>query len=454
MSHLSYTDLIAKYDIPGPRYTSYPSVPFWEKAPHEKQWILALREQLLSPANDGAALYIHIPFCQKLCSYCGCHKFITKDLSKGRPYVELLLREWENYLNHLEISPPLSEIHLGGGTPTFLQSAELVQLMEPFINKSNLSSEAELSIEVDPRTTSKEQLQVLFHLGFRRLSLGVQDFDARVQKAINRLQPFELVAQVNDVARAIGFTSINFDLIYGLPFQTPETMEVTVRKSLTLSPDRLAYYSYAHVPWMKASQRLYRDSDIPAGVAKRRLYEIGKALFEESGYSEIGMDHFSKTEDALAKALRSKALHRNFMGYTTKHLTPLIGLGVSSIGDAWTAFAQNEKSLEAYTHALSMGRLPIERGHLLSEEDLQIRKVILELMTKFQTTQKIQDLGLSAQGQRALHEMQEDGLVELNALNQIQVTDKGQPFIRNICMVFDKRLERAKPDRPLFSRTI
>lgn len=449
------SSLIKKYDVPGPRYTSYPTVPYWDSPLSETQWIEQLRAAILKNEEKGCGIYIHIPFCEKLCSYCGCHKFITKDRSVVDPYVHSLLKEWSLYATMLKDVFPLkvSEIHLGGGTPTFLPPESLRTLMEGLYKNLKLSSQTSISVEIDPRTTSDEHLVVMRSLGVSRLSLGVQDFDHRVQKAVNRIQSFELVAQITEKARKLGFESINFDLIYGLPFQTESSIRETIDKVLSLSPDRIAYYSYAHVPWMKASQRLFKDEDLPSGDGKRRLYEIGALSLKNSGYVEIGMDHFAKPTEELSVALQSGSLHRNFMGYTPHKSIPIFGLGVSAIGDSWTAFWQNSKSLESYNQALSEGRLPHEKSHGLTCDDLLIREHILNIMTKFGTSWKENSCIMDDELMKNLSLFESDGLIKSGDCG-FEVTELGRSFVRNIGMAFDVRLKKSKIDRPAFSRTV
>jgi len=457
MSHIQ-SSLIKKYNVAGPRYTSYPTVPYWDTSPTEAQWIEALSENLEKAEKEsiGAALYVHIPFCESLCTYCGCNTRITRNHGVGLPYVDVVLKEWSLYLEKLGRSRiPLSELHLGGGTPTFLSSTELARLVDGLLKHADVQKDSEFSIEVDPRVTNEEQLQVLKSLGFRRISLGVQDFDPKVQEVVHRIQSEEQVRQVTERARSAGFESVNFDLIYGLPFQTLKSIENTMEVVARLRPDRIAFYGYAHVPWIKPSHRRFTEADLPSGDEKRALYELGRAILEKEGYHEIGMDHFALKSDSLWKATEGRSLHRNFMGYTSRKLTPLFGLGVSAIGDAWTAFAQNEKLLETYIDRVQKGEIPIHRGHLLNDEDLKLRRHILNLMTEFSTDWRSADLQtdyLKSVSAR-LAELSKDGLVSLK-IERCEVTPLGHAFIRNICMAFDARLTRKAPDTELFSKTV
>ena len=338
--------LLNKYNVAGPRYTSYPTVPYWTDTPSTKLWVDSLKVALRDAEQEsvGAALYIHIPFCRSLCTYCGCNNRITRKKDIAGPYIEAVLNEYQLYLKQLQRERiPVSEIHLGGGTPTFLTPEELETLINGIREHAEILPDAEFSIEADPRVTTREHLKALQSLGFTRLSLGIQDFDPRVQKIVNRLQSVEMVDELTRQARELGFTSINYDLIYGLPLQTQGSVRDTILAVRELRPDRISFYSYAHVPWIKPAHRRFTEDDLPVGEEKRALYELGRNLLEECGYREIGMDHFALESDALWKASQQKTLHRNFMGYISRHVRPLIGLGVSSIGDSWSVFAQNEK---------------------------------------------------------------------------------------------------------------
>jgi oxygen-independent coproporphyrinogen III oxidase len=456
---LTPSDLLKKYDVPGPRYTSYPTILYWDNSPTLDNWISNLSEALKETEEQkkGAAIYIHVPFCRSLCTYCGCNTRITQNKRLSEPYVDVVLKEWDLYLNLLGAKEPipLTELHIGGGTPTFLSADELERLVTGILKDVNQTSNAEFSIEADPRTTEKEQLRRLSGLGFKRLSLGIQDFDPKVQDIVNRIQTEEQVRIATEEARSTGFTSINYDLIYGLPFQTIESIEKTIEAVMRLRPDRIAFYAYAHVPWVKPGQRRFTEMDLPSADAKRALYERGRVLLESAGYYEIGMDHFALRNDSLWDASIKGTLHRSFMGYTSRHVAPLIGLGVSSIGDSWNTFVQNEKTLEAYTARVERGELPIFRGHLLTDEDLILRKHIMNLMTNFVTSWDTADLYVPYidRAVNKLNEPKEDGLIELNQ-NNCKVTERGRPFLRNICMAFDARLDRKAPSTTLFSRTI
>ncbi|MEL4308991.1 oxygen-independent coproporphyrinogen III oxidase [Joostella sp. CR20] len=448
--------LVQKYNVPGPRYTSYPTVPFWDESTFSvEKWETSL-QQSFAENNGALSLYIHLPYCESLCTFCGCHKRITKRHEVEKPYIETLLKEWKLYLYLFETPPIIKEIHLGGGTPTFFSPESLKLLMDGIFEFADRAEDYEFSFEGHPNNTTKEHLQVLYDLGFRRVSYGVQDYNIDIQKAINRVQPFENVQRATLDAREIGYTSVSHDLIFGLPFQKPEHVVDTINKTLLLMPERIAFYSYAHVPWIKGNgQRGFDDKDIPKGDEKRVLYEMGKKLFEELGYVEIGMDHFAIPEDSLTVAMDSKKLHRNFMGYTTQKTDLMIGLGASSISDSWYAFAQNEKNIETYVQKVNSGEIPVVKGHVLDKEDLIIRKHILNLMCNMETSWEDSSKVFTALPNviTSLYEFENDGLITITH-DTLSVTEKGRTFIRNICMAFDMYLKRAKPENRLFSMTV
>ena len=450
--------LIQKYNIPGPRYTSYPTVPFWDKEGIAYQdWINSMKQSFNeSNIEEGISLYIHLPFCENLCTFCGCHKRITKRHSIESPYITTLLKEWDLYCDLLETRPKIKELHFGGGTPTFFSPDNLRLLIDGIFKRADRAEGHEYSFEGHPNNTTKEHLQVLFDLGFRRNSFGVQDYDPVVQKVINRMQSFENVKQVTEWSREIGYTSISHDLIFGLPKQSLDSVIDTINKTKELKPDRIAYYSYAHVPWIKGvGQRGYDENDLPKDEEKRELYEVGKQMFDELGYVEIGMDHFALKTDNMFTAMEAKELHRNFMGYTASNTQLMIGLGMSSISDSWYSFAQNAKTVEEYTKLVEAGKIPIFRGHLLNEEDQIIRRHILNIMCHFETSwenPKQQFEGMEDIKER-LEEMEKDGLVEFKE-NGIVIPEVARPFVRNICMAFDMKLIRNKPTTRIFSMTI
>ena len=450
--------LIQKYNVPGPRYTSYPTVPYWDiDSFSSKKWENSVQKSFIeSNSSEGVSLYIHLPYCESLCTFCGCHKRITKRHEVEEPYIATLLKEWDLYVALFTEKPIIKELHLGGGTPTFFSPDNLKTLIEGILEKATTAENHEFSFEGHPNNTTKEHLQVLYDVGFRRVSYGVQDYNEKVQKAIHRIQPFENVKKVTAWAREIGYTSIGHDLIFGLPHQSMEHVIETITKTKSLLPDRLAFYSYAHVPWIKGNgQRGYKDSDLPTADLKRKQYEKGKALLGKLGYEEIGMDHFALDTDELFISAQEGRLHRNFMGYTASKTQLMIGLGASSISDSWYGFAQNVKSIEEYRQLIDNDVIPVFKGHILSSEDEIIRKHILNLMCDLETSwfneqMLFTDLPLVLE---RLLKMKQDGLVELN-MHQLKVTPKGRPFVRNVCMAFDLRLHQKVPDTKLFSMTV
>ena len=447
-------DLFARYDVPAPRYTSYPTVPYWDnKNVTENNWKLTV-QNIFNETNsgEGISIYIHLPYCESLCTYCGCNTRITKNHSVEEPYIDAVLNEWAIYLSVFKNKPLIREIHLGGGTPTFFKAEMLERLINGILLKSLVSPGYEFSVEAHPNNTNNKQLETLYNNGFRRISFGIQDFDPIVQKTINRIQSFETVQRVTDAARKTGFNSINFDLIYGLPYQTKESIANTINKVKLLKPDRIAFYSYAHVPWIKPGQRSYTEVDLPSGVEKRKLYEKGRKLLEESGYSEIGLDHFALEKDSLNIAASKRKLHRNFMGYTTNNTKLLVGLGASSISDGWYGFIQNEKKVEDYIQKVNSGNLGILRGHNHTKEDLMLRKIITDIMCKMETAL---DMGnpIINEALVLIEPMIEDGLAYVFP-GKLIVTEKGRPFLRNICMAFDKKLIDRQPGTQVFSSAI
>ncbi|RED42716.1 oxygen-independent coproporphyrinogen-3 oxidase [Winogradskyella eximia] len=450
--------LINKYNVAGPRYTSYPTVPYWDLESFSlEQWKASLKRSFEeSNTSEGLSLYIHLPFCESLCTFCGCHKRITKRHEVEAPYIKAVLKEWQLYLKLLGSTPKIKELHLGGGTPTFFSPEHLEFLISGLLKDAELAEGYEFSFEGHPNNTTEAHLQTLFNLGFRRVSYGVQDYNLSIQKAIHRIQPFENVKRATDLARNIGYTSVGHDIIFGLPFQTEADVIETINKTKTLMPDRIAFYSYAHVPWIKGNgQRGFSEDDLPTPESKRQQYETGKQRFEEAGYVEIGMDHFALKTDSLYKAMENKTLHRNFMGYTASKTQAMIGLGVSSISDSWYGFAQNVKSNEEYYKLLDQDIIPVFKGHILNTEDLVIRKHILNLMCNFETSWINDDMAFNELPEVLINlkEFELDGLLQFETKN-VTVTDKGKPFIRNICMAFDLLLQRKKPETKLFSMTI
>ncbi len=453
--------LLQQYDRPGPRYTSYPTaVEFTERFDEG-----AYRERLRGAAPATAeplSLYVHLPFCEARCTYCGCMTVITRKREVAARYLGYLEREVAMLAAELNGRRRVVQYHWGGGTPTYLSPSQIEQLHGCIAQHFDVDPAGEIAIEVDPRVTTAEQLKVLHGLGFNRLSMGVQDFTPEVQEAIGRRQSEALTRALYDEARAIGFRSINLDLIYGLPLQTPETFSQTLASVVAMRPERIAVYSYAHVPWLRPHQKRIDPADLPDRTAKFEL--IGSAIdaFGEAGYDAIGMDHFALPDDDLAIAARERRLHRNFMGYTTRRAGDMLGVGVSAIGDLHGAFAQNAKKLSTYYDALDAGRFPTERGYALSADDLLRRHVITELMCNFYVdraaTSRRFGVAFDAYFNRELAALSAPGgPVEHGFLlmegSTLEVPERGRLFVRNICMQFDKYLP-AHDGRPVFSRTI
>jgi oxygen-independent coproporphyrinogen-3 oxidase len=445
-------DLFAKYDVPAPRYTSYPTVPFWSDMPTTEQWLTEL-SSAFEDEHTTWSLYLHLPFCETLCTFCACNTVITRNHQREIGYKELILREWGLYLDRV---PKLRDrallgIHLGGGTPTFFAPENLRQILEPILAETTIDPDRfEASVEVHPGHTTREHLKTLRELGFTRLSIGVQDFDPEVQRIVNRHQPYEVTKTCTDVARELGYTSVNYDLIYGLPKQTIERFSESVDKTIALRPDRIALYSFALVPWIKPAQRSYTDEDIPRGADKRALYEMAREKLQAAGYAEIGMDHFALPHDGMAQAQREGTLHRNFQGYTETRTNVLLGLGVSAISEAPTCFHQNEKAFPVYERRVSQGEIPTFRGHLLSEEDRELREQILEFMTRFEVELRERQ---PEDAKQFLSSLINDGLVNVHG-DRLTLTERGRPFLRNACMFFDYRLRRQQPQARTFSQAL
>jgi oxygen-independent coproporphyrinogen-3 oxidase len=397
------------------------------------------------------SLYVHLPFCEKLCTYCGCNKHITRNHAVESPYIQSVLAEWTMYLEQFPGKPVLKELHLGGGTPTFFHPENLKQLITALVATVEVAPDHEFSFEAHPASTTREHLETLYELGFRRISVGVQDVDEQILKVINRFQTVDQVQFVTETARAIGYDSVNFDLIFGLPFQKQEHILKTMEYVRQWMPDRIAFYSYAHVPWLKNGQRAFDENDLPDTVSKRALYETGKQLLEGLGYHDVGMDHFSLENDALFLSAKAGSLHRNFMGYTPLYTPLSIGLGASAIGDTFTAFAQNIKTVAEYEAAIASGCLPLQRGHFLTEEDQLNRQHILNIMCRYQTSWQPADP--RDQILARLAEPIADGLVEVGPQG-VKVTETGKGFLRNICLAFDARYWEKVPSGKVFSQAV
>jgi oxygen-independent coproporphyrinogen III oxidase len=446
--------LLRKYDVPTPRYTSYPTVPCWDTTSFNAEAWSTTVLKTFEESNDekGISLYLHLPFCESLCTYCACNTRITTNHLVEIPYIRSLLKEWDNYRNLFGRKPKIREVHLGGGTPTFFTPQNLRWLISYLLEGVELHPDYEFSFEGHPNNTTREHLQALFDLGFSRVSFGVQDLDEKVQKTINRVQPFDNLERVTHQARAIGYKSVSYDLIYGLPFQTPFTVSDTIDKILLLKPDRVAFYSYAHVPWIKPGQRGYEDNDLPSGALKRHLYEIGRHKLRQSGYEDIGMDHFALRHDSLFQAHIAHKLHRNFMGYTTSNTDLLIGLGASAISDGKYAYAQNAKKVEEYSNSVKSNGSAVTKGHVLSEEDRLIRQCILQISCEGELAVDLLRQVANTDLLHSLAKMEEEGILYLSD-DGLKVRTAGEPFVRNICNVFDRRIDSQRTT-PIFSKAI
>jgi oxygen-independent coproporphyrinogen-3 oxidase len=461
MSPILTPDLLRRFDVPGPRYTSYPTADRFVEAFGATEYGQALAQRRSGPApmTLPLSLYVHIPFCESLCYYCACNKIVTKQHNRAPAYLRYLAREVELHVAALGAGQPVTQLHLGGGTPTFLSDDELRELMAMLRRNFAIAPGAECSIEIDPRTVDAGRLQVLADLGFNRLSFGVQDFDADVQKAVHRVQPYEQVAGLMEAARRIGFDSINVDLIYGLPRQTPSSFARTLQQVAQLRPDRIALYGYAHLPERFKPQRRILGAELPAPADKIGMLSQALASFLSAGYVYIGMDHFALPGDALAVAKRQGRLHRNFMGYSTQADCDLVGLGVSAIGKVGATYSQNAKTMEEYCDHLDQGRLPVTRGLALSRDDLARRAVIMALMCQgqvvFESIEQAWLLDFRSYFAAELEQMealQQQGLLVLDATG-IQVTASGWFFVRAVAMHFDRYLQ-ADRNRARFSRII
>jgi oxygen-independent coproporphyrinogen-3 oxidase len=447
--------LLHKYDMPIPRYTSYPTVPYWEpESITPATWMDSVTKTFIEE-NGALSIYIHLPYCENLCTFCACNKRITKNHNVEDRYINAVLKEWSMYRSQFPLPPIIQEIHLGGGTPTFFSPENLVRLITGITRDGVIPADHEFSVEVHPNYTKEEHLIALRSVGFNRISLGVQDFDPDVQYIINRNQSFEKTKEVVDWAPKHHFTSINIDLVYGLPKQTVSSVELTIARIRELAPDRIAFYSYAHVPWKSKGQRRYTEADLPQASDKWLMYHTGRNLLLAMGFVAIGMDHFALRDDKLYRAAMAGTMHRNFMGYTTTNNKLIVGLGASSISDSWNGFVQNEKEVEAYEDKIERGEWPIVTGHLLTTEDLILRKHILALMclgrTKLDTTALDSDFLTSAR--KKLKQLAGDGLLLL-ADDEVIVTDQGQMFIRNICASLDARMWRKSNSEMVFSKAI
>jgi oxygen-independent coproporphyrinogen-3 oxidase len=454
-------ELLTRFDVPGPRYTSYPTADRFVEAfsQLDLHQALELRSQGLSQKIRPLSIYVHIPFCESLCYYCACNKIITKHHEKAEPYLRYLAKEVELYTNAIGMGQSVSQLHLGGGTPTFLSDDELRELMSVLKRSFSFVAGGEYSVEVDPRTVNEQRLALLLELGFNRLSFGVQDFDPEVQKAVHRVQPAAQVFGLVESARKMGFESVNVDLIYGLPKQTPESFDRTLKQVNELRPDRIALYAYAHLPERFKPQRRILAAELPVASSKIAMLSQSMDALMAAGYVYVGMDHFALPDDALAVAKRQGRLHRNFQGYSTQPDCDLIGLGVSAIGRMGGTYSQNAKTMEEYVDMLDHGQMPIVKGLALSRDDLIRRAWIMAIMCQGHVQYDAFNEGWLIDAKKyfapelsQLESLQDQGLVELSD-SGLKVTPMGWYFVRGVAMVFDKYLQ-ADRNRTRFSKII
>jgi len=452
-------ELLHRYNVQGPRYTSYPTAPMWQTELTAARYAEILRASAAPAEPAPLSLYVHLPFCEKLCYFCGCTVVITGSRHVSETdYLEPLEREIDWVAEHAGRNRSAVQLHWGGGTPTYFPPALLERLARRIFDRFDFAPDAEIGVEVDPRVTTPEQLETLARLGFNRLSMGVQDFDSRVQAAINRIQPEEETRRLVERARALGFQSLNIDLIYGLPHQTPDSFAATIDRVLAIGPDRLAVYSYANVPWMKRHQSVL-EPHLPSEGTKFEIFRVALERFTAAGFEYIGMDHFARPEDELARARRDRTLHRNFQGYTTKAGTDLIGFGMSAIGSIGEHYVQNRRELQPYRQAVSESGSAIFRGIRLTPEDRLRRAVIGALLCHGVVVKREIEgrFGVDfdahfAPALASLEPCAADGLVELSP-DAVRATPLGRVFLRNLAMPFDAYLEAA-PEKPVFSRTL
>ncbi|MHB1246559.1 MAG: oxygen-independent coproporphyrinogen III oxidase [Sulfuriferula sp.] len=450
--------LLEKYSKPGPRYTSYPTAPYFSTAFGEADW----RVELVRSQASGRdlSLYVHIPFCDSLCYYCGCNMVATQDYTKATSYLDVLFDEIERSAELAGDGRVVRQIHWGGGTPTYLKPADILRLSQHLHRHFMVTEDAEIGCEVDPRELSREHVQALKQAGFNRISLGVQDLDERVQRAVNRVQPLALIEQVYGWMRSEGFNSINMDLMVGLPHQSVASFNATLDEILALSPDRLAVFGYAHVPWLKKHQKLIQEPDLPDFTTRLSLQELIQRRLSEAGYVYIGMDHFAKHDDELVRAQQQKTLWRNFQGYTTHRDCDILAFGASAISQTEEVYAQNFKRLADYHASVGLGSLPIERGLRINHDDKIRRDVITRLMCDLELDKaafsKIWGLDFDtyfAQSLTELEALSADGLVEITP-QRVHVTEPGRIFLRNIAMTFDAYLHQTQDAEPRYSRTV
>jgi oxygen-independent coproporphyrinogen-3 oxidase len=453
-------ELLKKYDRPGPRYTSYPPAPAFSKDFGPDDYKDAIIENNRENPTNVLSLYFHIPFCDTLCYFCGCNMLVTHNRATIRKYLDYLKREVEMVCEFLSSGRKVTQLHWGGGTPSYLNPDEIKELGDFINERVEFVDDPEVGVEIDPRGLTYEHMKAFREVGFNRISMGVQDFDPRVQKAVNRIQPEEITRQAIDWARELGFKSINLDLIYGLPFQTVESFEKTLDKVIELSPERLAVFNFAYVPWLKPHQRVIKKEDLPTPDVKLKILKMTIEKLTEAGYVYIGMDHFAKPDDELAIAQREKTLYRNFQGYSTRAGADLYAFGMSAISQFQNIYAQNYKELKDYYSRIDEGKFPTAVGYRMSQDDIIRKHVIMRLMcdmelTKSEVEEKfnIKFDDYFADSIQKLNEFVEDGLVELSG-DKIKVSLMGRLVIRNIAMCFDAYIDKMMKEKPIFSRTV
>ncbi len=452
------SDLLHKYCKAGPRYTSYPTAPYFNESFGTAQW----EEELRASQDKGRdiSLYAHIPFCDTLCYYCGCNMIATKDYSKAESYLDILFKEIDRVAALTSPARKVRQLHWGGGTPTYLKPDDMRRLYAHLAGRFSMAADAEIGCEMDPRELTRDHVRALRESGFNRLSLGVQDLDDKVQHAVNRVQPEALIREVYDWVRTEGFNSVNFDLMVGLPHQTPSSFEQTLDKVIAMAPDRFAVFNYAHVPWMKKHQKLIAEETLPQIDARLELQKLTLEKLTAAGYVYIGMDHFARPDDELVKAQQAKTLYRNFQGYTTHKDCDILAFGASAISQTDDVYAQNIKVLSEYRSMINAGKLPVERGLRITHEDKLRREAITQVMcdleldkTSFGRQWNIDFDSYFANALEELKEMQADGLVVLET-DKVRVTEEGRVFLRNIAMAFDSYLHQQVTDKPRYSKTV
>ncbi|MDX1653004.1 MAG: oxygen-independent coproporphyrinogen III oxidase [Brumimicrobium sp.] len=446
-------EIISKYNIASPRYTSYPTILDWNRSEFDPLEFGSKFIDFERNKDHSTSVYIHLPFCESLCTFCGCHKQITKNHAVEQPYIDALIAEWEMYEKLNDGPIVISELYLGGGTPTFFSTNALKRLVQRIT--LHRADRFYFSVEGHPNHTTYGQMKALYELGFRRISFGVQDYSPEVQKSINRIQSFDQVQKVTREAREIGYTSVSHDLVFGLPHQTKSDLINSIEKTLILRPDTVSLYSYAHVPWVKGTgQRGFSEEDLPEASLKKEMYETGSALLKQQGYLEIGMDHFGLPDEPLTKAMKEGKLNRTFMGYTTSNSDRTIGLGVSAISEYSFGYAQNVKNLKEYHARIKAGKLPVAKGHIHSPLDRAVRKHIKSLMCNFETTYCGNSwLNKSIErNEKHFREFEQDGII-VREKNALKITVDGQPFVRNVCMALDPYM-RKKEKVQRFSKSV